>query len=68
MENQKYKYPHPSGCFGRILIPVWKGPCSSEGSDHGDGQNQVGPGALGRSLGKDELFWALRLRGCAERP
>lgn len=66
MENQKYKYPRPSGCFGGILISVWKGPSAARAVIAVTDRTKRAQAALGHALGKDELFWALRLQGCAE--
>lgn len=66
VENQKYKYPHPSGCFEGILIPVWKGPSAARAALAVTGRARWAQAAPGCAPGQDELFWALRLQGCAE--
>jgi len=66
MEHQKYKYPHPSDCFGEILIPVWKGPSAARAAMAVTGRTRWAQAALGHAPGKDELSGALWLQGCAE--
>lgn len=66
VEDQKYKYSHPSGCSGGILIPVWKGPSAARAMIAVTGRTRWAQAGLGHGLGKDELFWALQLQGCAE--
>lgn len=53
---------------GRGLMPVGEGLSLARAVMAVTGRTRWAQAALGRAAGKEELFWALRLQGCAKPP
>lgn len=49
-------------------MPVWEGPSLARAAMAVTGRTRWAQAALGCAAGKEELFWALWLQGCAEPP